>query len=291
MILSYIFFTLLGIAIILAWTGIDIYKKLSLYIFLTALVLGVSIKHISLIGIGLIATLGTIMYLIQSSQLSNIYKGILHIALCLFYLGFSMHFLPGFHNWKILDGAMLSKHSLPYTMYLNVEKPIFIFLFMYFNKRTPISQYNWHKIIKWAFIAFFATFMLLLVANYAFNLVQWDPKLPTHSILSIWILRMLLDTALGEELFFRGYLQRNLSYLFSSFKLAPWLGCILTSLVFGALHLPAGIPMGIMATLAGIGYGLAYLKTNTIEAPTLTHFLVNVIHLLFFSYPMLASAL
>jgi len=288
MTLSYIFFTLLGIAIIFAWIGIAIYKKIGLYIFLTALVLGVSIKHISLIGVSLTAILGTIMYLIQSSKLSNIYKGVLHVALCFFYLGFSMHFLPGFHNWKILDGVMLSKHSLSYTMYLNVEKPIFIFFYIYLNKGEPISQYKWDKIIKWSFIAFLITFLSLLIANYALKLVEWDPKLPPHSILSIWILRMLLDTALGEELFFRGYLQRNLSYLFSSFKLAPWLGCILTSLIFGALHLPAGPPMAIMATLAGIGYGLAYLKTNTVEAPTLTHCLINIIHLLFFSYPMLA---
>lgn len=55
------------------------------------------------------------------------------------------------------------------------------------------------------------------------------------------------------------------------------------------MHLPAGISMGIMATLAGIGYGTAYVKTNIIEASTLTHFGMNVLHFLLFSYPMLAQ--
>jgi len=264
-------------------------KKIGLYVFTAALVLGINIQHIDLIGIANIGCLAIIMYLLRFSSISVIYKGLLHLAVCLFFLGFSMHLLPGFHNWKILDSIRLSAHAIPYTMYLNVEKPVYIFLFMYFYKQTAITHYNWAKIFKWTSISLLFSIILLLLNNHIYRLVEWDPKVPSASLASIWIVRMLLDTALGEEVFFRGYLQKNFTYLFHSFKFAPWISCVLVSLLFGSMHLPAGIPMGIMATLAGIGYGTAYVKTSTIEASTLTHFGMNVLHFLLFSYPMLAQ--
>ena len=291
MTLNYTFFILLGAAILLVWTGIGIYKKLGLYIFLTALILGVGLKHISFIGLGVTGSLATILYLLQSNQASGAYKLLLHLLHCLFFIGFSIHFMPGFHNWKIFNEILLSPHAIPYTMYLNVEKPIYIFLFLYFSKRLSIIQYNWSKIFKWTSISLILNFILLSLANYGIKLVEWAPKIPASLIISVWIPRMLLDTALGEEIFFRGYVQKNLTNLFKRFKLAPWIGCILAALIFGVRHLPAGIPISIMATLAGIGYGLAYLKTNTIESSTLTHFLVNLLHFFLFTYPMLASSI
>jgi len=288
---SYIFFVLLGIAIVLAWTGIRPYKKLGCYVFFTALVLGISIHHINLIGIANIGCLAIAMYLLRFSSIPFIYKLLLNLAVCLFFLGFSMHLLPGFHNWKIMDATQLSKNAIPYTMYLNVEKPVYIFLFLYFYKRTAITHYNWTRILKWTAISLMVCITLLLVDNYIYRLVAWDPKIPSSSITTIWIIRMLLDTTLGEEIFFRGYLQKNFTHFFRFSKFAPWISCLLVSILFGTLHLPAGTPMATMATLASIGYGTAYAKTNTIEAATLTHFGVNILHFLLFSYPMLAANL
>lgn len=41
------------------------------------------------------------------------------------------------------------------------------------------------------------------------------------------------------------------------------------------------------ATLAGIGYGLAYWRSGRIEAAILTHFAVNAAHFVLFTYPAL----
>ena len=38
----------------------------------------------------------------------------------------------------------------------------------------------------------------------------------------------------------------------------------------------------------GLGYGWVYLRTERIEASILTHFLLNCIHFVFFTYPALA---
>jgi len=41
----------------------------------------------------------------------------------------------------------------------------------------------------------------------------------------------------------------------------------------------------VLATIAGIGYGGIYWRTNRIEASIFAHFLVNTTHILCFTYP------
>ena len=41
----------------------------------------------------------------------------------------------------------------------------------------------------------------------------------------------------------------------------------------------------MFATIAGIGYGWVFWRTNRIEASILSHFLLNAAHILCFTYP------
>lgn len=287
MAMNAIFFLLLGISILLAWTGINSYKKLGLFTFLTGLILGIVLQRLTLVDLLVIGSVVAVLYSLQFPRLHAIYKLSLHLLLCFFFISFSMHFLPGFHNWKVLDGIKLSANSVPYVMYLNIEKPAYIFCFLYFYQQKPIFNYHWIRIVKWSLLSFVVVLPFLFLSNWIFELVTWDPKLPAYSITGLWIVRMLLDTALGEEIFFRGYLQQQLTIVMGHSKVGAWIACMLVAVLFGAMHLPAGLSMAMMAMCAGVGYGLAYLQTKTVEAATITHFLVNIVHFLFFSYPML----
>jgi membrane protease YdiL (CAAX protease family) len=44
----------------------------------------------------------------------------------------------------------------------------------------------------------------------------------------------------------------------------------------------------LAATVAGLGYGWAFLRTGRIEAAIAVHFAVNAVHFLLFAYPRLA---
>ena len=52
-------------------------------------------------------------------------------------------------------------------------------------------------------------------------------------------------------------------------------GLILAAIIFGAAHYANGVWSVVLATIAGIGYGWVFWRTNRIEASILTHFLVN----------------
>jgi membrane protease YdiL (CAAX protease family) len=87
-------------------------------------------------------------------------------------------------------------------------------------------------------------------------------------------LGMLWVVALSEEFFFRGILQPMLSRWLSS----RWMGLILTSVLFGMVHLPfRSFPnwrFALVAGLAGFFYGRAFQETGSIRSGMVTHALV-----------------
>ncbi|CAK9886718.1 MAG: hypothetical protein XXXJIFNMEKO3_03164 [Candidatus Erwinia impunctatus] len=95
------------------------------------------------------------------------------------------------------------------------------------------------------------------------------------------MLANLFFVSLAEEALFRGYLQQRLS---------QWLGCygglLLAALLFGLVHFQGGGLLIVFATLAGVIYGLAWLWSGSVWVSALVHFLFNMLHLLFFTYPV-----
>ena len=92
----------------------------------------------------------------------------------------------------------------------------------------------------------------------------------------LWVL------ALSEEFFVRGMLQQLLVKRLKSTAG----GLILTSLLFGAVHLPfrhfPNWRFALLAALAGIFYGLAYLRAGSVRAAMVTHALVVTTWKVFF---------
>lgn len=80
--------------------------------------------------------------------------------------------------------------------------------------------------------------------------------------------------AVAEEFFFRGLLQQLLTRGFRS----EIVGLVLASLIFGAAHLGfRSFPnwrFALLATVAGLFYGRAYLQARSIRAAMVTHALV-----------------
>lgn len=83
-------------------------------------------------------------------------------------------------------------------------------------------------------------------------------------------------TALPEETCFRGLIQR----LVERWIRRPGAALAIASILFGLAHLNNGPApdwrYAVLATLAGLAYGWAFLKTGRLAAPALVHMLVDL---------------
>lgn len=84
--------------------------------------------------------------------------------------------------------------------------------------------------------------------------------------------------AIFEELICRGIMMKKM-FGFGRYK---WLGLILSSLIFGALHMPTNLPSWIIYTSPGLIMGYMYLKTDNLAYPVTLHFINNFAAVLLF---------
>lgn len=111
-------------------------------------------------------------------------------------------------------------------------------------------------------------------------LIHWDPTLasfmgynPHYSAASpvfifLWCVTSVILAPLGEELFFRGYMQNLWHH-----RWGLWPGILLSAAFFGALHFQAMLFAGV----AGIFFSLVYLRSGSLWPGTLLHGLYNLI--------------
>ena len=123
--------------------------------------------------------------------------------------------------------------------------------------------------------------------GYLLHVARWHPIIAWSWSLPVLVLGRFLGVlwvlALAEEFFVRGFLQQILSRGLRS----ETAGIAVTSLIFGALHLPFGAfpnwRFAALAATAGLFYGVAFAKTRSIRAPMVMHALVVTAWQLFFN--------
>ena len=81
------------------------------------------------------------------------------------------------------------------------------------------------------------------------------------------VLVLALCSAVSEEIFFRGVLQREV-------------GIVAASAVFGLLH-PLGVAYVLWAATVGAGFGLLFVLTGSLAAPAAAHGIYNLVALVY----------
>ncbi len=205
------------------------------------------------------------------------------VALAVFAYLLTSHLMPGFHNWRVIDGHLLTPDAVPYTLYFNYDNACVGWVLAALWVMPDTGNNSISRIPKsWLLMTLLAVATLAIVGT-LIGYIAWDPKFP--AILLLWIPCNLIITCVTEEALFRGLLQRSLVRIVSM----PFIGVVLASIAFGCAHYMGGPAYIALASVAGIYYGIAYLYARRIEASILTHFTLNLIHLLLFTYPALSS--
>lgn len=236
-------------------------------------------------GIGCVYLLLVIFGLLAYQKRPSFLKGGLGILLGVLVFSLYIHVLPGFHNFKIINHIKLSFDSKFYSAYVNVDKVMVGALLLLFYPSFNKSLKEWIASLRVLPVPLLFVCILLLGTAFAMHYIRIDFKVP--SILRVWIPTNLLLVCAMEEIFYRGFIQKELTKAFSSYKKANWFALGIASIIFGASHYTGGFPYIVLSTLAGGAYGYVFMRSDRIESSIMVHFLVNLIHILAFSYPSL----
>jgi membrane protease YdiL (CAAX protease family) len=203
----------------------------------------------------------------------------------------ALHRVPGFFNPVLADGIVLSAGAPAMSLRLNFDTAMAGIVLIGVFCQPIRSREEWGAMLRRVWPVLLATLVVVLGIGCALGYVRpdlkWTPYSPAFLIIN------LLFTCVTEEAFFRGFLLEHMARLFRRWRAgavaAGVSSVVLSAVLFGLAHARGGAPLVLLATIAGLFYGAAYLRTRRIEGAILTHFALNAVHFLAFTYPALAG--
>jgi membrane protease YdiL (CAAX protease family) len=183
--------------------------------------------------------------------------------------------------------VVLSPGAAPYDIAVGFPKVVIGLFILGFINPALISRRGLGAVITSAAPVFAVTALVVMIGVYSMGYTALAPKWTTLFLL--WAPINLFFTCLSEEAFFRGFVQHDLANAGSRSDGAQFVALAAAALAFGLAHFGGGASYAIAATLAGLGYGWAFLRAQRIEAAMAVHFGVNATHFLLFVYPTFAG--
>jgi membrane protease YdiL (CAAX protease family) len=198
---------------------------------------------------------------------------------------FALHRFPGFHNPVLADGVRVSPGAAPFTLHANFDTAVAGIVLMGVFCAPIRARADWLPMLRRTAPVLLATLVVVLGAGTVFGYVRPDVKWPP---LTPWFLGLnLLFTCVTEEAFFRGFILGGLARGLERRRWGTAVAVIVSTALFGLAHARGGPALVVLAALAGLGYAAAYLRSGRIEGAILTHFALNAVHFVAFTYPSL----
>jgi hypothetical protein len=279
-------FVLLLVAVIGLW----VHRNL----WIAALILSVGAGYVTgalrmpaLIWIAILVVLA-LFHRAQRARGSGIGQAASGIAFFLFALACALLLLPGFERTTLVPDTVLSPGASPFNVGLGFPKVVTGILILGLLNETRIRGIaEAGAVARRTAPVFLVTVLAAVACVFATGYVAFAPKWTTLFI--PWAVANLFFTCLAEEAFFRGFVQHELTRIGQHKGLAAAFALVVSAILFGLAHFGGGWRYVLVATVAGVGYGWAYQRTQRIEAAMAVHFSANALHFLLFTYPRLAT--
>lgn len=284
-------FALLAVAIVALWLGGEenapkFRRHLWLGLWLASLIAAYVGGIVTITGVAMTVAFAGTVFALQKARVR--WQAALAAAVVLaMAVGLMLHKLPGFHNPLVIDKTVFTPDARPFTLYLNYDKTLIgLFILGWCHMRIARLR-DWKMMLATWLPRAAGLIAILMALSLAMGYVRFAPKFPKESWL--WLLVNLLFVCTAEEALFRGFIQMQLQRLWSAKGIGKTAALVVASVLFGLAHFWGGWAYVALATIAGLGYGWIYQRTQRIEAGILAHFALNTVHFFLFTYPALAS--
>lgn len=222
-----------------------------------------------------------LIYIFYSNKVNGYLKFIIFLLICFIAISLISHKIPGFKNILLLS-TYITDNASKYNLYLNFDKNFVGIFFAYIIYEKISNDHEFDKLFIDNIKFILLTLLVISITACLLGLIKLNIKLPEFTYL--WLIANLC-TCITEELFFRGFVQKNFSEYCTTKNLNNNYAIIFSSIIFGVLHFMGGWKYIILASMAGFAYGHIYNKTNSIYLAITLHYLVNITHFIFFTYP------
>jgi membrane protease YdiL (CAAX protease family) len=267
--MSFLAFLFLGLALLSCWVRRE--SKIWGGLLGISLFLGMVAGNVSTMGVLLTIGWGFLWaHYIQEKRHNP--KLFLLVLIVLLGSALRSRFFPGFIPLMITP-----------LFSLKFVTPILGFFALALFVRLAQTSKDWKKVAQGCLVGCIGI-ALLAVCAVASGSIHWNPKIP--SLAALRYLNNLILVAIPEEAFYRGFLQFELNHFLHHLKGGKWLSLLLSSVVFTLAHVGWCPNLAILGFvfLASLLYGGVFWISGKIESAIFTHFLLNFVHMTFFSY-------
>ncbi|MDZ7372825.1 MAG: CPBP family intramembrane metalloprotease [candidate division KSB1 bacterium] len=147
--------------------------------------------------------------------------------------------------------------------------------------------------LKWAVLYFLAFVPFALALGLPTGFIRPSTQAPSAARVVLTVVAIFLFTGVPEEVLFRGLIQNLLAQRLGEQSRWKPVSLVVTSVIFGWAHVNNRVPpllhwslgpLGslsvpwvyiVLATIAGVFYGLAYLRTGKVTTAAIVHALVD----------------
>ena len=250
-------------------------------LFLALLVSAVGFDLIDMTALGFIALFAAAASLTGHSV--KVVSVSAWLAITILALAFAMHRVPGFHNALLFHSEGLGTSSLPYSLWANLDKAIAAVMIIWLM-RGRINATSWKEFRRADLLIMAVGISAILLLGYALGL-QLDLKFGQLTIAFFFF--NFFITCIAEEAFFRLLVQDSLQRWIKG-KYAGFTAWTVSAMLFTLAHFhtgPGAAERLLLIFLAGLLYAGIYWRSRSFLTAVLTHFLLNFLHLTFFTYP------
>lgn len=224
---------------------------------------------------------------VAATTTHNVPKVVMRVLMGVMVLALYMHRFPGFKDATLVADMTVSMDARPFTHSANFGAISTGLILLALFCKPVRNAGEWRATVRQSIPIGISMLVCVLGLGMALGLLRVDVKASSYT--AIYLVTNWLFTCVAEEAFFRGFIQEQLTQAMSGWRIGAYLAAFSSAILFGIAHAKGGPNLILLASIAGLFNAYAYLKTRRVEASILTHFMLNAIHFVGFSYPIIST--